>query len=68
MKRLISLVLVAALSFFSFMVYAEDPGNGNTGVLPTTLVGTLNFADGEAMSVFLFSDFHFTIRITSRFP
>ena len=24
MKRLISLVLVAALSFFSFMVYAED--------------------------------------------
>ncbi len=49
MKRLISLVLVAALSFFSFMVYAEDPGNGNTGVLPTTLVGTLNFANGEAM-------------------
>ena len=51
MKRLISLVLVAALSFFSFMVYAEDPGNGNTGVLPTTLVGTLNFADGEAMLI-----------------
>lgn len=24
MKRLISLVLVSALSFFSFMVYAED--------------------------------------------
>ena len=25
MKRLISLVLVAALSFFSFIVYAEEP-------------------------------------------
>lgn len=53
-KRLYSVVLL--FSFFccsgGFLVArAEDPGNGNTGVLPTTLVGTLNFANGEAMLI-----------------
>ena len=51
-KRLYSVLLL--FSFFccsgGFLVgHAEDPGNGNTGVLPTTLVGTLNFANGDAM-------------------
>ena len=49
MKRLISLVLVAALSFFSFMVYAEDPGNDNTGYLPSVLLGNLNITNGEGL-------------------
>ena len=49
MKRLISLVLVAALSFFSFMVYAEEPGNDNTGYLPSVLLGNLNITNGEGL-------------------
>lgn len=50
MKRLISLVLVAALSFFSFMVYAEEPGNDNTGYLPSYLYGNLNFMNFQGLS------------------
>lgn len=50
MKRLISLVLVAALSFFSFMVYAEDPGNDNTGYLPSVLLGNLNLTAGQGLA------------------
>lgn len=50
MKRLISLVLVAALSFFSFMVYAEDPGNDNTGYLPSVLLGDLNLTAGQGLA------------------
>lgn len=41
MKRLISLVLVAALSFFSFMVYAEEP------YAPMYVTGEINFRNGE---------------------
>lgn len=50
MKRLISLVLVAALSFFSFMVYAEEPGNDNTGYLPSVLLGNLLVSSGEGLA------------------
>lgn len=50
MKRLISLVLVAVLSFFSFMVYAEDPGNDNTGYLPSVLLGNLNLTAGQGLA------------------
>lgn len=50
MKRLISLVLVAALSFFSFMVYGEDPGNDNTGYLPSVLLGNLNLTAGQGLA------------------
>ena len=65
MKRLISLVLVAALSFFSFMVYAEDEfpvtdyylsdvalasfPSDNLGFLPSPLLGTLNLSAGEGI-------------------
>lgn len=49
MKRLISFVLVAALSFFSFMVYAEEPGNDSTGYLPSVLLGNLNITNGEGL-------------------
>ena len=50
MKRLISLVLVAALSFFSFIFYAEEPGNDNTGYLPSYLYGNLNFMNFQGLS------------------
>lgn len=65
MKRLISLVLVSALSFFSFMVYAEDEfpvtdyylsdvalasfPSDNLGFLPSPLLGTLNLSAGEGI-------------------
>lgn len=44
MKRLISLVLVAALSFFSFMVYAEEP------FAPIYIMSTINLREGENYS------------------
>lgn len=65
MKRLVSLVLVSALSFFSFMVYAEDEfpvtdyylsdvalasfPSDNLGFLPSPLLGTLNLSAGEGI-------------------
>lgn len=44
MKRLISFVLVAALSFFSFIVYAEEP------FAPIYIMSTINLREGENYS------------------
>lgn len=51
-KRLYSVLLLFSFLFCSggFLVgHAEEPGNDNTGYLPSVLLGNLNITNGEGL-------------------